>query len=283
MYNIVPAASRSVVKRPTFTMSLSGVRKIFLIQITASLLILLSCEEVFGALAFPGAEGFGAYAEGGRGGDVYIVTNTEDSGPGSLREGIASATGPRTVVFAVSGLIQLRSKLIVDKNYITIAGQTAPGDGICFRDYTFQIKANHIIVRYIRSRLGTFANQESDAISVSGGSNIIIDHCSASWSVDETLSANSDTVDLLTVQWCMVTESLTNSIHTKGRHGYGGIIGALRQSYHHNLFAHHSSRNPKVTWRRYCQVDFRNNVVYNWGFNSHYDGSVAHMNWVNNY
>ena len=283
MHNIVPAASRSEVKRPTFTMSFSDMRKICLIQITASLLILLSCEEVFGALAFPGAEGFGAYAEGGRGGDVYIVTNTEDSGPGSLREGIASATGPRTIVFAVSGLIQLRSRLIVDKDYITIAGQTAPGDGICFRDYTFQIEANHIIVRYIRSRLGTFANQESDAISITEGSNIIIDHCSASWSVDETLSANGDTVDLLTVQWCMVTESLTNSIHTKGNHGYGGIIGALRQSYHHNLFAHHSSRNPKVTWRRYCQVDFRNNVVYNWGFNSHYDGSVAHMNWVNNY
>jgi hypothetical protein len=131
--------------------------------------------------------------------------------------------------------------------------------------------------------LGTAAKQQSDAISITDGSNIILDHCSASWSVDETLSAQSGTVDLLTVQWCMVTESLTHSIHEKGRHGYGGIIGALRQSYHHNLFAHHTSRNPKVTSRRHCKVDFRNNVIYNWGYNSHYDGSVSDMNWVNNY
>ncbi|MFP6643369.1 MAG: DUF1961 family protein [Candidatus Latescibacterota bacterium] len=234
-------------------------------------------------VAFPGAEGFGAHAEGGRGGDVYRVTNTNDSGAGSLREGIATATGPRTIVFAVSGIIDLQSKLKVDSDYITIAGQTAPGDGICLRNYSLIIQANHVIVRYIRSRLGTDARQESDAISVTDGSNIILDHCSASWSVDETLSAQSGTVDLLTVQWCMVTESLTNSIHKKGRHGYGGIIGALRQSYHHNLFAHHTSRNPKVTSRRHCEVDFRNNVIYNWGFNSHYDGSVSDMNWVSNY
>ena len=130
MHNIVPAASRSEVKRPTFTMSFSDMRKICLIQITASLLILLSCEEVFGALAFPGAEGFGAYAEGGRGGDVYIVTNTEDSGPGSLRDGIASAAGPRTIVFAVAGIIQLQSNLKLDKHYIPIAVQTPPGSGI---------------------------------------------------------------------------------------------------------------------------------------------------------
>ena len=234
-------------------------------------------------VAFPGAEGFAAYAKGGREGDVYIVTNVNDSGSGSLREGIRSANGPRTIVFAVSGIIQLESRLKVDKDYLTIAGQTAPGDGICFRDYTFEILADHVIVRYIRSRLGDSAGQVSDAISVTSGRNIILDHCSASWSVDETLSAQSSKVDLLTVQWCMVTESLNQSIHNKGDHGYGGIIGSLRQTYHHNLFAHHTSRNPKVTGRRHCEVDFRNNVIFNWGFNSCYDGTASYINWANNY
>ena len=235
------------------------------------------------SLAFPGAEGFGAYAQGGRGGDVYTVTNIKDSGRGSLREGIRSAKGPRTIVFAVSGLIHLKSKLIVDSDYLTIAGQTAPGDGICLRNYTFEIRANHVIVRYMRSRLGDTAGQVTDAISINEGRHIILDHCSASWSVDETLSCQSGKVDMLTVQWCMVSESLRDSIHHKGPHGYGGIIGSLRQSYHHNLFAHHSSRNPKITGRRHCEVDFRNNVIYNWGFNSCYDATASHVNWVNNY
>lgn len=234
-------------------------------------------------LAFPSAEGFGAYAKGGRGGDVYTVTNVEDSGPGSLREGIRSANGPRTIVFGVSGLIRLKSKLIVDSDYLTIAGQTAPGDGICLRDYAFEIRASHVIVRYIRSRLGDEAGQVSDSVSINSGQNIIVDHCSASWSVDEALSCQSGEVDLLTVQWCMISESLRDSIHDKGPHGYGGIIGSLRQSFHHNLFAHHSSRNPKITGRRHCKVDFRNNVIYNWGYNSCYDATASHVNWVNNY
>jgi pectate lyase len=239
---------------------------------------------VFGApVAFPGAEGFGAYAEGGRGGDVYTVTNVEDSGPGSLREGIRSAKGPRTIVFAVSGLIDLESKLKIDRDFITIAGQTAPGDGICVRNYAVEIAADHVIVRYIRSRLGDQAGQVSDAITITNGHNIIVDHCSASWSVDETLSCQSADVDLLTVQWCMVTESLRDSVHNKGPHGYGGIIGSERQTFHHNLFAHHSSRNPKVTGRRHCEVDFRNNVIFNWGFNSCYDATASYVNWANNY
>lgn len=236
--------------------------------------------------AFPGAEGFGRHAVGGRGGDVYHVINLKDSGPGSLREGIRSADGPRTIVFRVAGTISLESALVVDKPYLTIAGQTAPGEGITLRNSELQVQADHTIIRYIRSRLGDrgeFAAGGTDAISIGHGSNIILDHCSASWSIDETLSAQSGTVDLLTVQWCIIAESLHDSLHPKGPHGYGGILGSRRQTYHHNLFAHHMQRMPNVSWRRYVQADYRNNVVYNWGYLSSYDGTSAHANWVNNY
>ena len=148
---------------------------------------------------------------------------------------------------------------------------------------TLNIQADHIIVRYIRVRLGDTNGFEDDAVTITRGSNIILDHISASWSVDETLSCQSKSVDSITVQWCIISESLRKSIHEKGAHGYGGIIGATRQSFHHNLYAHHSSRSPKVTGRRHCEVDFRNNVIYNWGFNSCYDGTASYMNWVNNY
>jgi pectate lyase len=234
-------------------------------------------------LAFPGAEGFGRFAEGGRGGDVYTVTNLDDAGPGSLRDGIRTATGPRTIVFAISGTITLHSKLTIDRSHLTIAGQTAPGDGVTVRDYPLQVAADHVVLRYVRSRLGPHAGKAEDAISVLRGRNVIIDHCSASWSVDETLSAQGDDIDLLTVQWCIVSESLDNSVHPSGRHGMGGIIGGVRQTYHHNLFAHHATRNPKISWRRYCQVDFRNNVIFNWGRQSCYDAAFAHANWTHNY
>lgn len=233
--------------------------------------------------AFSGAEGFGRFSKGGRGGDVYHVANLNDSGAGSLRNGIESAKGPRTIVFDISGTIRLRTELTISRPNITIAGQTAPGDGITLRDRGLFIKANHVIVRFIRSRLGDTGGVESDSISIQDGTDIILDHCSASWSIDEVLSNQSPTVDRVTVQWCMITESLHDSIHEKGPHGMGGIIGGLRQSFHHNLYAHHNSRNPKVTWRHHCKVDFRNNVIYNWGSNSVYDGSVSHMNWVENY
>jgi pectate lyase len=252
--------------------------------------------------AFPGAEGFGAFSQGGRGGDVYTVTNLNDIGAGSLRDGIESAKGPRTIVFATSGLIKLKSTLKVDKDYITIAGQTAPGDGICLRDACLSISANHVVIRYIRSRLGCKAGNESDAISISEGHNIILDHCSASWSVDECFSCsngNPGELDSVTVQWSIISEALHNSIHHKGPHGYGALIrgcGGTKYTYHHNLFAHNYSRNPRPG--NYDKnprsldpegllFDFRNNVMYNWGGDRPgYDAdtaSICRYNYVGNY
>lgn len=233
-------------------------------------------------LAFPSAEGYGRFASGGRGGMVYHVTNLKDGGPGSLRFGIEMAE-TRTIVFDLSGTIHLKSTLIIKNPNITIAGQTAPGDGITLKAYPFVVEADNVIVRYIRSRLGDNEDYQGDAISIVKGTNIIFDHVSASWSVDEVFSCQSSKVDSLTVQWCLISEALNNSVHEKGKHGYGGIIGGLRQTFHHNLYAHHNSRSPKVTGRRHCEVDFRNNVIYNWGRNNCYDGTASYMNWVNNY
>lgn len=235
-------------------------------------------------LAFPGAEGYGRFATGGRGGDVYHVTNLTDAGVGSLRYGIESASGPRTIVFDVSGTINLTNRLRIQNHpNITIAGQTAPGDGITLARDAFYIYSDNVIVRYIRCRFGDVSGKEDDAASIVSGKNIIIDHVSASWSVDETFSCQSNYVDSLTIQWSMITESLHNSIHSKGAHGMGEIIGSLSQSFHHNIYAHHNSRSPKVTGRRHCLVDFRNNVIYNWGNNNCYDGTASYINWVNNY
>jgi len=234
-------------------------------------------------IAFPGAEGFGKFAKGGRGGVVYHVTNLNDSGEGSLRYGVEELKGPRIIVFDVSGTIYLKKRIKVNKPFITIAGQTAPGDGITLTNEAFYIDTGHVIVRYIRVRLGDQSGGDDDAISITEGKNIILDHITASWSVDETLSCQSADVDSLTVQWSMITESLRYSHHAKGSHGYGGIIGCLKQTFHHNLYAHHSSRSPKVSGRRHCEVDFRNNVIYNWGYNNCYDGTSSYLNWANNY
>ena len=169
--------------------------------------------------AFPGAEGFGAKATGGRGGQVYEVTNLDDAGPGSLRDAVSK--GDRTVIFRVSGTIELKKKLTLTKPNITIAGQTAPGDGICLKNYTFGIATQNVIVRYFRCRLGDLSGQEEDSISIlNGAKNVIVDHCSATWSVDECLSTSGNDTDI-TVQWCLIAEPLNNSIHSKGAHGYG--------------------------------------------------------------
>ena len=235
-------------------------------------------------LAFPGAEGYGKHTSGGRGGRVFIVSNLNDSGAGSFREAV-EAKGPRIVVFGVDGTIELKSPLRINNDSITIAGQSAPGDGICLKDYPLIVNASNAIVRYIRVRVGDHHHLDSDGIGGGryGQKNVILDHLSASWSIDECLSIYK--TENLTVQWCLVTHSLNNSIHTKGKHGFGGIWGGYKATFHHNLLANNASRNPRFSsvdgtkW-----VDFRNNVIYNWGFKSAYGGGHhGEINMVKNY
>jgi len=264
----------------------------------AAVCLLLQAAQAQGpapVLAFPGAEGFGADAKGGRGGKVYHVTTLEDRGPGSLRE-VVEAEGPRIVVFDISGTIRLTKSLVVTHPFITIAGQTAPGEGICLRDATLGVSAEHVVIRFLRSRLGN-QGEAGDAISIGAGHHIIIDHCSASWSLDEVLSSSTGEPKLsdLTVQWCFITEALNPK-----NHGFGSLVRGCRgarYSYHHNLYAHNRGRNPRPG--NYDDrnphekdpngllLDFRNNVIYNWsgsyaGYNADKE-SVTHLNYVSNY
>ena len=252
--------------------------------------------------AFPGAEGGGKYVTGGRGGTVYYVNTLDDTNTGnvSTREGslrwCLGQSGARTIVFKVSGIIALTKKISITNGNVTIAGQTAPGDGICIKNYEVVVSADNVIIRYMRFRLGDDAASDSnqpDALWGRYKKNIIIDHCSVSWSIDECSSFYSN--ENFTMQWCYITESLNSSKHNKGDHGYGGIWGGKNASFHHNLLAHHNSRNPRFNgWKRSGlsygnpldeeRVDYRNNVVYNWGGNSSYGGEAAgKYNMVANY
>ena len=239
------------------------------IAIPAILFSFPACGFAGEQLAFPTAEGYGKYTVGGRGGAVIEVTHLNDDGEGSLRAAI-EASGPRTVVFKVSGTIDLKDDLRIKNPNITIAGQTAPGDGICIKAHPLMIDADEVIIRYIRVRFGDESGQDSDALSGRYVKNLILDHVSASWSVDEVMSIYH--CENVTVQWCLIAESMFDSRHdTKGDHGFGGIWGSNHSSYHHNLLAHHSSRNPRFASG--CgNTDFRNNVVYNWGYRSCYGG-----------
>ncbi|MBA3879039.1 MAG: pectate lyase [Sphingobium sp.] len=247
--------------------------------LTAALL-LAAAPAAAEQLAFPGAEGAGRFALGGRGGKVLTVTTLADSGPGSLRAAV-EAKGPRIIVFALSGTIKLAKPLRIREGRVTIAGQSAPGDGITLRDYPLEVAADDVVIRYIRSRLGDESKTESDAIWIASGRRIILDHVSASWSVDETLSASANYTQPnegwfdLTVQWSIIANSLTKSLHAKGEHGYGSLIRGGRgakASWHHNLWANHSARMPRPGNYSGPEVDpvgaffdFRSNVFYNWG------------------
>lgn len=252
------------------------------------------------APAFPGAEGHGRYVTGGRGGKVIHVTNLNDSGTGSLRWAL-SQSGTKTIVFDVSGYIDLKSQLNVSSN-TTIAGQTAPGDGITLRYYTLYFgKCDNVIVRFIRCRRSQVkdVNDGADATWGRQRKNIIIDHCSFSWSIDEVASFYDNRN--FTMQWCNITEALANPGHSKGEHSYGGIWGGKDASFHHNFLAHMQNRAPRFNGARYEwdgydkdkykntidaeRVDFRNCVMYNWGSgNGCYGGpGGGYINMVNNY
>lgn len=249
------------------------------------------------AIAFPGAEGYGKYTTGGRGGKIYIITNLNNDGAGSFRAA-AEAKGKRIIVFEVSGTIHLETPLAI-KADATIAGQTAPGDGICIADNTVRLAGDNIIVRYLRFRMGDKYQRQKgmvdgsgsdDSFSASGRKHIIIDHCSFSWSNDEVLSVYNG--DSTTLQWNIISEPLNYSYHFETgdkdweHHGYGGIWGGSHLSAHHNLFAHCNNRNPRFNGTRQNVpelVDYCNNVIYNWGSNSIYAGEGGHYNIVNNY
>lgn len=244
-------------------------------------------------LAFPGAEGFGAHARGGRGGRVIFVTNLHDCGPGSLRDAV-NAEGPRYVLFRVSGIIELRSSLEITSPCLTVAGQTAPGDGICLKNFDCTIRTHDVVIRHMRFRPGDEPGPalrashkvfEPDAISIGNPSHdVILDHCSASWSIDESCSTSGVDVDNVTVQWCIISESLNDSFHHKGPHGYGSLIRAGGDvTYHHNLYAHHKTRGPRPGTYGDGSIlfDFRNNVIYD--TNGYSAEDPVRMNYVGNY
>lgn len=242
-------------------------------------------------LAFPEAEGYGRFAAGGRGGRVYEVTNLNDAGPGSLREAV-EASGPRTVVFRVGGVIPLKSKLVVRHPYLTVAGQTAPGDGICLKNYTFGCSDTHdVVIRHVRIRVGDETGTTQDGSGARGCDHVIYDHCSISWSIDEGFSSRE--AKNITVQRCLVAEALHIADHKKYQpgkgHSFAASISGSVGSFHHNLLAHCTGRNWSLaggldrTGRRLAgRLDIRNNVVYNWRDRTT-DGGVLALNFVNNF
>lgn len=239
-------------------------------------------------LAFPGAEGYGRYAVGGRGGKVIEVTNLNDDGPGSLRDAINQEIGPRTIVFNVSGNIKLASRLVANQPYITIAGQTAPGEGITISRAPIGLTGNDGVMRFLKVRIG--GGRTFDGMGLTGADHSIIDHCSISWTIDESFSSRG--AHHITLQRTLISEALNIAGHDKypaGKmHGFAATIGGDIGSFHHNLLAHNQGRNWSIggglngdgyyTGR----LDITNNVVYNWGTRTT-DGGANEVNFVNNY
>ncbi|HSC55482.1 MAG TPA: T9SS type A sorting domain-containing protein [Phnomibacter sp.] len=252
-------------------------------------------------LAFPGAEGYGRFARGGRGGKVVEVTNLNDNGVGSLRWAVTNNIGPRTIVFKVSGIIRLNSRLVLADPNVTIAGQTAPGKGICLRAAPFGVGGNDAILRFVRLRLG--AGTTYDGMGMNGD-NSIMDHCSISWTIDEGFSSRG--AKNITLQRTMIAEALDRAFHSTQTdrqcstapdrdacsatiaHGYAATIGGSKGSFHHNLLAHNQGRNWSMGGgldgaAYYAgQLDMSNNVVYNWVGRTT-DGGAKEVNFVNNY
>lgn len=246
-------------------------------------------------VAFPGAEGFGSETAGGRGGKILLVTNLDDDGPGSLRAAV-EADGARIVIFRVAGTIDLKSSIEIKNPYLTIAGQSAPGGGITLKsnslntEGTLVIATHDVIIRYIRSRPGPpqIKSDNGDALEILGPDayNVVIDHCSFSWAIDEVVSTWYDTHDI-TIQWSIISEGLNCSTHTKGCHSMGlllGSEGSRNISIHHNLFAHNIQRNPLI--QTSGVVDYVNNLIFDAGYtpitiNDNY--GVVSVNIINNY
>ncbi|MCP4846653.1 MAG: pectate lyase [Verrucomicrobiaceae bacterium] len=238
-----------------------------------------------GVIAFPGAEGAGKFTKGGRGGDVYHVTTLKDSGSGSLREGIESIKGPRTIIFDIGGTIRLKSDLkIINQSHLTIAGQSAPGKGITLADRALQIKhCHHVIVRYLRVRLGDENKPKGtapDCITIDYNDHIILDHLSLSWGID----GNGDFRGLKhsTLQWLIFSEALHDSLHKKGKHA---MCTSFRDNegfatLHHNIYASSRNRHPTVSGGSQV-LEFINNVNYNWSGGQNISGEQ--FNLLNNY
>ncbi len=252
-------------------------------------------------IAFPGAEGFGKYASGGRGGKVVTVSNLNDDGPGSFRQAFKEYPGePITIVFSVAGIIELKSPLKISRSNITIAGQTAPGDGICLKGNSFIINCagdktgirGNIIIRYLRSRPAAKIANGVYGFNMENSQNIIIDHCSFTWA-NEECAAMYD-IKNVTVQWSIISEGLYKANHHKGLRAYGGVWGGQNASYHHNLISNQNSRTVRFNGSRahdtLAVVDYSNNVIFNWkSANACYGGEVdipggkSNINLVNNY
>jgi hypothetical protein len=238
-------------------------------------------------LAFRDAEGYGRFARGGRGGKVVYVTNLNDSGPGSLREAVTNDIGPRTIMFDVSGIITLNSRLVISSNYVTVAGQTAPGKGICIKGAPFGAGGRDIIIRHLRVRVG--GGQTYDGMGMVGD-HCIMDNCSISWTIDESFSSRG--ARNISFQRNMISEALNVAGHQNypagTAHGYAATISGNKGSFHHNLLAHNSGRNwslgGALDGNAYYSghLDIRNNVVYNWGTRTT-DGGAHQVNFVNNY